>query len=463
MRIPLALQSYTHRSLPVSAQRIVNWFPEVQPQDAKARVVLLPTPGAEEWATFTSGRVRGMHVALDSVFVVCGQRIFRVAANQVVTDCGVVPGIEPVSMSDNGVQVITVTPVSGAAFVTTIATNTTAQVTSIDYELSVAVDVLDGYAIFAKKDSYEFFVSAINDATSFAGDEASAEANPDNIVTLRRLGREVWLFGERTLEVWQNIGDADFPLARASGGVIERGCIAPFSVARGANAIFWLGDDKVVYLGSNLSATRISTHAIEQAIAGLTVVSDARAWFYEQEGHQFYILTFPTERECFVFDLTTRSWHERASSDAIGYRYVVGLNYGGGVFAGDSVEPVMARLDTRLFTDRGEVMQRLATGTPLHAEGMRVFVTRFEVDLEAGAQVGVTANEPAIWMQHSDDGGRTWSNARQVGIGRQGQYKRRAVWHRCGSARDRVFRVFMSDAVRTAFIAANLEVQPGAS
>jgi hypothetical protein len=273
----------------------------------------------------------------------------------------------------------------------------------------------------------------------------------------------MWLFGERTVEVWQNVGDADFPLARASGGVLERGCIAPQSVARGAGALFWLGDDKVVYLGQNLSSVRISTHAIEQALASITVIKDARGWFYEQEGHQFYVLTFPTAGECFVFDVATRSWHERASSNATGFRYVAGLNYGGGAFAGDAIEPRIVRLDTRVYTDRGAAIIRSATGTPLHAEGQRLFVTRFEADLEQGAQVGITPDPPRVWLQHSDDGGRTWSNQRDASIGRQGQYRRVVEWRRCGSARDRVFRISMSDPVRTALIAANITVEPGAS
>jgi hypothetical protein len=464
MRIPIAVQSYTHRSLPVSAQRIVNWFPEVQPADAKARSVLLPTPGVETWADLPGGGVvRGVHVALDSLFVVCGSRIYRVRQDQSVTDCGAVPGASPVVMADNGAQVITVTPSNGNGYVTTIATDSTAQITDVDYSPSVGVEVLDGYAVFVKRDSFEFFISAINDATVFNGDEASAEANPDNLVAIKRIGREIWLFGERTTEIWQNVGDPDFPLARASGGVLERGCIARHSVAGGSGLLFWLGDDKVVYAGQNLSPVRISTHAIEQAIAGLTVVSDARGWFYEQEGHQFYVLTFPTEGETFVFDAVTRSWHERASLGYSGWRCIAGVNYGGGVFAGDALQARLWRVDTRLYSEAGQSITRIATGTPLHAEGQRLFVTMFEADLEQGAQIGVTTDPPRIWLQHSDDGGRTWSNQREASLGRQGEYKTRVEWRRCGTARDRVFRLTMSDPVRTALIAANIDVEPGAS
>jgi hypothetical protein len=40
-RIPIALQSYQHRSLPISAERIINWMPEQEPGEAKA-----PTAGS---------------------------------------------------------------------------------------------------------------------------------------------------------------------------------------------------------------------------------------------------------------------------------------------------------------------------------------------------------------------------------------------------------------------------------
>ena len=72
----------------------------------------------------------------------------------------------------------------------------------------------------------------------------------------------------------------DFPFERVQGGFIEYGCVAPASLAKIKGVVFWLGRDAfgqgVVYLAQGMTPQRISTHAIEQAIAGyasmLTVV-----------------------------------------------------------------------------------------------------------------------------------------------------------------------------------------------
>jgi hypothetical protein len=69
---------------------------------------------------------------------------------------------------------------------------------------------------------------------------------------------------------------------------------------------------------------------------------------------------------------------------------------------------------------------------------------------------------PQVWLQFSDDGGRTFSNEFFAELGAQGAFKTRAVWRRLGAGRDRVFRLSMSDPVRTAIIAANIDVEPAA-
>lgn len=66
--------------------------------------------------------------------------------------------------------------------------------------------------------------------------------------------------------------------------------------------------------------------------------------------------------------------------------------------------------------------------------------------------------EPYVWLQKSDDGGRTFGNERWATLGRQGVYRTRVRWNRLGAARNRVFRISMSDPVRTALIGADFSV-----
>jgi hypothetical protein len=65
-------------------------------------------------------------------------------------------------------------------------------------------------------------------------------------------------------------------------------------------------------------------------------------------------------------------------------------------------------------------------------------------------------------LQWSDDGGSTWSTEHWTQVGMQGQYKARAIWRRIGQARDRIYRVAVSDPVNWVIISANLRAQPDA-
>jgi hypothetical protein len=112
-----------------------------------------------------------------------------------------------------------------------------------------------------------------------------------------------------------------------NGAFIQHGCAAKYSVAQMGDALFWLSQDKqggnVVLKGQGYQAERISTHAIEVAIASYAVKSDAIGYTYQQEGHQFYVLTFPTADRTWVYDLVTGEWHERVwlDSDGVEHRH----------------------------------------------------------------------------------------------------------------------------------------------
>jgi len=460
-RVPFAFQSYRDRSLPIAAQRLINFFAEQAPADAKAQIVLRPTGGLFVFTVLPTAPVRGMHVMGEYLYVVSGLSLYRVDISAVVTPIGSIAGTAPVTMADNGIQLVIVAPDVRRGWVMTGTTLT--QITDPDFQEPISVTVIDGFAVFGKADSTEFFISDADDALSFdALNFAAAERSPDNIVGVRRVGGELWIFGEKTVEIFSTTVDENFPFLRIAGGLAERGCVARDSITTGAGTVAWLGEDRAFYIGDNLRPARISTHAIEQALAGYSVVSDARGWFYEQEGHQFFAWSFANDGATWVFDLATRVWHERESEGYKTWRCVTGAAFAGGVIGGDSANGTLYRVDSVLYDDAGTEIRRTATGTHFHAEGRKMFFRRLDLDMETGTGLPFGQGaDPQMWLQFSDDGGRTWSDERWTGIGAQGQYRRRARWSRLGAARDRVFRIGMSDPVRTAIVAANLDISAG--
>lgn len=463
-RVPWAMQSYKHRNLPISAQQIINLFPEQEPRDAAAPVVLLPTPGVRVFTTLPTGPLRGRHVLGAFLYCVSGGFLYSVDVVGTVTTIGSIPGTGPVDIDDNGAQMGIVIPENGQMFYYTPSTATLAQVTDTDFDGAVSIACIAGYAVCVRPDSNVFAWSSVGDMSAWdALDFASAEGASDNIVRGKRVNEQLWLFGERTTEVWTTTSNADAPFQRLNGAFIERGTSARFSYATRLSVPYWLGDDRVVYQGNGTTPTRISTHAIEQIIGGYADVSDCRAWIYEQEGHVFYCLTFPSGGDTWVYDAATQAWHER-ESEPVEYggcwRCLDAGGFGGAVVAGDLVDGRLYVIDPTIYDDDGDEIIRVAAGAPFISEGRRLFFPLIEADMQTG--VGVIAGQgvdPQVWLSFSDDGGRTWSNQKQASLGAIGAFQVRCRWQRMGQGRNRVFRLQWSDPVGTALIAANVTFQ----
>ena len=357
MKTPILGSSYVARSVNAADSRMVNLFPEVVPDGGKEPAFLQRCPGLQLVAGVGNGPIRGMWRFGDFLYVASGGAMFRVDGNFNPTQIGLINGSGPVSMSDNGTQLfIACNP---DAFIYNASTGVFAQVTDPDFPGAVTVGYLDGYFVFNEPNSQRFWVTSLNDGTAVDPlDFASAEGNPDNIVSLMIDHREVWLFGNNTIEVWFNAGAADFPLDRIQGAFMETGCLAPYSVAKLDNSVFWLGSDArgngIVYRNNGYNAARISTHAVEWQIQQYGVLSDAVGYSYQQDGHSFYVLTFPTANATWVFDVSTGAWHERAAWDGVEFRRHRSncqANFAGEVLVGDWENNYLYAFDQDYYLD----------------------------------------------------------------------------------------------------------------
>lgn len=466
MRIPFCRHSYVADSLPLSAQRCVNLIPEIQPKDARSPLLLYGSPGMVAWATCetTGGPLRGQRLMGNSLWAVIGATVYVITSTGIVTAlAGTVSGSGPVTMAGNGSQVaICAAP---AGYIAT--TSTLTQITDPDFPGVSSVTEMDGYFIWTDAESGQFFISDLLNGLSYdALDFATAEGAPDDLVRGFADHRELWLFGTQTTEIWVNTGDATFPFARQEGTFLEKGCAAPYSVAAGDNTIFWLSSDKIIYRAVGYAPQRISTHAIERAIENMAAISDAEGWFYTQDGHSFYVLTFPTERQTFVYDAATKLWHERKSGtdEFARWRASHGVNAFGKTLVGDTSTATIYRLDKNIFTEAGSVIQRVGTSPPLYAAGKRATMSNLEIEIETG--VGLVTGQgadPQIVLQWSDDSARTWSSEQVRSFGTLGAYTQRVRWNRLGSFRDRVLRFTVSDPVKFNLFGASAEVEGLAS
>lgn len=473
MKIPFVGQAYTSRSKSLAAQQCVNFYVEQSEVDPE-RMALYGTPGTRLLTTLpSSGGIRGMYLpALGDAIVVQYDRVYRLShTTWAYVDLGFSLQTQDgaVCIADNGTVAVIVD--GGYGYIVDLATNAVNQITDPAFYGADKVAFLDGYFIFNKPNTQQFYISSLYGTNFDALDFASAEGAPDLLVSLLVDHREAWMFGDTTTEVFYNSGDADFPIQRMQGAFLEHGCAAKNSVAKLDNTVFWLGKDAngqgTVWRANGYTPQRISTHAIEYAIQGYAQISDAIAYTYQQDGHAFYMLSFPLANKTWCYDVSNQAWHERAYRDPITAEYgrhrsSCHIFFGGLHVVGDFEDGRIYALDSDYFSDGGDPMVSIRSAPVVSNNSKRLFFHSLQLEMEEG--VGLTTgqgSDPQIALDWSDDNGKTYSSERYASIGAIGQYKKRVKWHRLGSARERIFRVSISDPVKRVIVSAELEATGG--
>jgi hypothetical protein len=470
MQTPILGQAYVARSINAADSRMVNLYPEPLPTpEGKTGGFLNRAPGLRKLATVGTGPIRGLWSYGDYGYAVSGDRLYRIDSTWNVQPIGLIAGTGPVSMVDNGRQLFIATnPIS---YIYDAVSEELVQITDIDFPGAVTVGYLDGYFIFQEPNSDRFWTSELLDGTQIDPlSFASAEGMPDTLVSLFVDHREVWLFGTQSVEVWYDAALEGFPLARIQGAVNEFGCAATYSVAKMDNSLFWLGADArghgVVFRANGYAGQRISTHAVEYAIQSYRVISDAIAFTYQQDGHSFYVLTFPSAQATWVYDAATGAWHERAgfaNGQFIRHRANCQMFYSEEVVVGDFQNGNIYAYDLDQYSD-GDFAQKWLRSWRALPTGQNNLKRTAQHSLQIDMQTGVGLNagqgsNPQVMLRWSDDGGHTWSNEHWMSVGKIGAYGTRAIRRRLGMTlklRDRVYEISGTDPVKIAIVGAEL-------
>ena len=377
-----------------------------------------------------------------------------------------------------------------------------------------SVGTYDNYFVYNNPNTQQFgasdLLSPISNGLSFS----SKDGSPDNLVALIIDHREIYLMGEASSEVWVDVGTTPFPFQRIPGTNTQHGCAAKFSLSRLGNSFAYVsrnsrGQGQIMQM-DGYKPTRISTHAVEQTLVN-NYIDDAIAWTYQMEGHECYVVTFPTLQLTWCYDVTTQMWHKWLYLNNLGqyerHRAQCGTVFQGMVLCGDYANGSIYELDPQNYTDNGQNIRRLRRAPHLVADLQRQYFDEFQIQFQPGVgttglstsstivipgvvylgeiytisstqnfvipsdgiyilgnaniSVNNTTNNPQAMLRWSNDGGSTWSNEHWASIGSIGKYKNRAIWRRLGTARDRIFEVSISDPVKAVIVSANLKASSG--
>lgn len=410
-RVPLLGGAYQSRSIIAGAQRCLNLYPEVnEDAQAPAPVTHFPTPGLTERGVPPSAGIGRcvFRASNGELFEVVNDAIYYVDSNFNYSLIGTIPVLTtPVVMKDNGLVIVVVdgTP---TGYAIKMSDHSFATINDPNFLGGTYVDYMDGYFVVNTPGFNEWQISlafvtfenltagVITPPNLYAAfdplDVAAKTGSPDPITGIICMHRNVWTPGDLTTEVWYNSGAADFTFATAPGVYIEHGCIAPYSLATQDLSVFWLSQSRqgkcIVMRGTaDFAVKELSSKGIEAIIGTFDVVSDAIGGCYQQLGHAYYVLTFPTANRTFQCELKTGQWSELTFTGqngqerhrANGWAFAYGMN-----LICDRQNGNIYQLDPENFTDYGNPITRLRTIPHLLNDGKRITVNRVIADTQGG-------------------------------------------------------------------------------
>lgn len=459
MIIPIVGASYQMDAVSFDIQRTVNLYPILSESgSSKSIAALRRTAGLKEFITIGNGGIRGGIESASRGFFVSGDGFYEIFGNKTKvmygtlgTDKGVV------QLAENPTQVMVIDGTSGYIFNKT--TDTFSQITDINFPVASSLTYQDGYFIVTAAGTGKFYISGLNDGTSWGAlDFTTVEGVPDDLVAIVSDKSNLWAFGTKSIEIYQNTGNASFPFQKLIGAFIETGCAAKNTPKILDNSLFWLGSDEngndIVWKANGYAAQRVSTQAIEKKIAESNDVSESYAWVYHERGHAYYMLQIKGLNTTLCLDTATGLWHERIYRNTTTgaeeqHRGSCHVFFNQMHLVGDRETNQIYEMSLDYYDDNGDpqVWRRI---TPhYHQEKTLITHAQLELDMEVGQglQTG-QGSDPKIMMRYSDDGGHTWSSELWRSLGKVGQYLTRVKWNKLGRSRDRVYEISGSDPVK---------------
>jgi len=331
------------------------------------------------------------------------------------------------------------------------------------------VDVVDNYFVYNRPDTQQFGCSNVLSPISGSTNFSSKDGAPDDLVTLIVDHREIYLLGETSSEVWVDQGTSPFPFNRIPGTSTQHGIVSAFSVSRLGNSFAYLsknnrGTAQIVQMNGYVPQ-RISTHAVENSLTNQTI-TDAIAWTYQLEGHEVYVISFPTLQLTWCYDIATQMWHKWLYTNNLGQyercRGNCSAVFQGYVLVGDYSNGKIYKLERNIYTDDGQHVKRLRRAPHLTVDLQRQYFEELQLQFQPGVGLSTgQGQDPQAMLRWSSDGGSTWSSEHWTTIGKIGKYTNRAIWRRLGTARDRIFEVSVSDPVKAVIVSANLKMTAG--
>lgn len=466
--VPLGPASAGARSSNVSSARITNGFVEAT-EAGKSAFAIYADPGLALRVTFTNeGVIRGGLTFGSLLYVVAGETLYKVTSDGTKTEIGDVFGERPVIIARNAQSPNPQIVIVADADVYVLQSNTLVAFPDTDLpDTVVSATFIDNYIVFLLADG-RFFWSAVNDADSIdALDFETAEGRPDGGVRNITLGREMWVFGDESVEIYATSDNVDDPFIRIGGGFISRGCKAKHSVCVADNTVIWLSDNGLIVRAQGFTPIRISNYEVERDIQTTTNAQEAsqiEAFVWNEGGHEFYQISSQTWTH--VYDFSTQLWHRKSSLGLTRSRINQYFRAFDKHIVGDYSSNTLYTMSMDTYDEAGSELVFGIITPVLDEQGFYITWDALLLDMELGVGDAGADDEgpdfnPRVMLNWSDDGGHTWGSERERPLGEQSNFKGKLQFNNLGTSKEqgRIYQIRVSAACKKVVIQAHAKIK----
>jgi hypothetical protein len=495
---PLALGSYTSRSKTLNRSRCVNLYPVIEESmtgmanktvspsiDAyynnsnrtqqrsgegnKSPVAFFTAPGYALFASVAGPSIRGMYYAssVERAFFVVRDTLYELFSSGKTSALGTLSSYTgDIMMECNDTQLFIAVRGTTEAYYVTFSTSTLTALSNVNYPGSEFLGYQDGYLFTIWQG--RLYWSGVLDVTAWDGlSILTPSFQADKLMAYCTVKEHIILLGTQTLEVYYEDGSS--PFSRLPFHSLQYGTRAPKTVLMIDEQVMFLtsaknGSRYIVSASpeSNFQIARVSSRTIENRINSFNTVEDAFSISYEEEGHLFYQITFPTEDVTLVYDPSTRQWHERESPTIDGLsvgRHTANccISAWGYNLIGDYQSGSIYYFDSSIFTENGRQLSGyIDTVTNSDSEVYKHISSLQLVVSNGKAAATGQGSDPQFMLQVCKEN-EAFSPEIFSSSGAAGEGSTRTQWKGLGTAVSWVFRLRYAEPIAQEVISGIVE------
>lgn len=397
-RFGLVGPAYRSQSVSADAQLLMNLYMEsIESGIGKSTAALYRTPGLKLLYNLGAAGFRGngLLTIQARTFAVAGANFYELFAPNLNPNFKLWGNVnndgKPVYMAASQTQVLIVS--AGGLYLFTLATNVLTQVAGL-LGIPTQVRFADGFFFLSLANSNQIQASNPGDGSTWQGvAQTVVSVFSDNVSAIFENQRLLWVFGPSATQPYYDSGNFPFPYDVIQGAKIEQGIAAPASPVKADNSIFWMGQDErgsgIFWRADGYTPRRVSTHAMEYEWSTYPTIADLVTYSYQEQGHTFVVLNFPTAQKTWCYDIATGQWlqkgywNSQAGNFTIHRAFCHTFNFGLHL-VGDPTTGVVYQQSSSILSDFGNPIRRVRRAPHIAKEEARIFHSELQVAVETG-------------------------------------------------------------------------------